>query len=77
MSKSGTKGKDYFYAWKEFKRCCGAHPISDLDCLYALPLPLIDRIAEVVPNFWSPEQKEFEEDLSSTSGGKPRKAETL
>jgi hypothetical protein len=67
--KSQTSSDESLYAWNRFTASCHAYQIPPDDCLYALPCELIDRILEDVPGFWTPEEKQFEETLSTTSGG--------
>ncbi len=64
-----TIREDLFFAWNEFERACKDHPIPTEDCIYALPLELIDLIHDFAPDFWSGPQFQFEQNLSAISGG--------
>ena len=57
------------HPWPPFVRRHARNPLLDLDPLYALPGPLIDRIDSAAPRFWTAADKAFEQDLAQTSSG--------
>lgn len=55
--------------WKEFSRRHRSFPCIKQHTLYALPGPLIDKIASMESTILSPTEVEFERDLAETTTG--------